>query len=158
MTASARVKDPGDRWTVHCDGSAKPNPGPMGLGAVLTAPDGARHTLSRAADARGCNNEAELRALAAALQEARRHGATALRVYSDNSVLVEQLCDAQARPIARLAGWVDEARALLASFDRATLCWIPRHRNTEADLLSRAALGLGPKPAAKPSSKRRQGR
>jgi hypothetical protein len=36
-TAPAGTPPP---WTVHCDGSATPNPGRMGVGAVITAPDG----------------------------------------------------------------------------------------------------------------------
>ena len=68
-------------WVVHCDGSAAPNPGRMGLGAVLVAPDGTRHTLSRATHTTGCNNEAELRALMAALRELPSRGATRLTVY-----------------------------------------------------------------------------
>ena len=135
-------------WLIHCDGSAVPNPGRMGLGAVIVAPDGTRHTLSQASGERGCNNEAELRALMAALHQARSRGATAICVCSDSTILVEQLGDALAPPIARLAPLFDEARALLRSFDAATLTWIPRHRNGEADVLARAALGLGPKAAA----------
>jgi len=49
----------------------------------------------------------------------------------------------------------DEARALLKSFDQATLKWIPRHRNREADALARAALGLAGNRIVKPSKKRR---
>lgn len=129
-------------WVIHCDGSAMPNPGRMGLGAVITAPDGTRHTLSQDTGTRGCNNEAELLALMAALQALQRLGATALRAYSDNSILVEQLDGRPARPVARLAGLFDEARTLLRSFDSVTLHWIPRHRNSEADALARAALGM----------------
>jgi ribonuclease HI len=132
-------------WHVYCDGSAMPNPGRMGLGAVIVAPDGTRHTLSQATGERGCNNEAELRALMAALHAARTHGATALRVCSDSSILVEQLGVTASPPIARLATLFDEARALLRSFDAATLTWIPRHRNGEADALARLALGFAPK-------------
>lgn len=58
-------------WVIHCDGSAIPNPGRMGLGAVLVAPDGTRHALSQATHTTGCNNEAELGALVMALNEAR---------------------------------------------------------------------------------------
>ena len=57
-------------WIIYCDGSAVPNPGRMGLGAVVTAPDGSRHPISITAEGRGCNNEAELRALMAAMQYA----------------------------------------------------------------------------------------
>jgi ribonuclease HI len=126
----------------------------MGLGAVFTAPDGTRHTLSQATQSTGCNNEAELRALMAALDALRTLGASTLLVHSDNSVLVEQLSGAKAKPIARLAGLFDEAQALLNSFEHARLKWIPGHRNGQADELARAALGMPPRPAAKPSKRR----
>uniref|UniRef100_UPI000D34C470 ribonuclease HI family protein n=1 Tax=unclassified Variovorax TaxID=663243 RepID=UPI000D34C470 len=146
---------PGAAWTLYCDGSAMPNPGRMGIGAVITAPDGTRHTLSQATHTTGCNNEAELRALTLALQHLRARGATAVRAFSDNSILVEQLGTAGPKPIARLAGLFDDARSLLGSFDDARVQWIPRHRNGEADALARAALGFGPKPPARRTKKRR---
>jgi ribonuclease HI len=116
-------------WTIHCDGSAVPNPGRMGLGAVVTGPDGSRHPISITAEGRGCNNEAELRALMAAMQYAGRQGATALLF--------------------------DEVRAVLHSFASARLVWIPRHRNREADALARAAVGLMPKNPAPAARHRR---
>ena len=145
-------------WVIFCDGSASPNPGRMGIGAVLTEPDGTRHTLSEAMSDRGCNNEAELLALMAALLELRVRGATAFLAYSDNSILVEQLGSTKAKSIARLAHLFDEARALLATFDHASVKWIPRHRNSEADELARAAVGLEPKSALKGLKKQRKNR
>jgi len=144
-------------WVVHCDGSAVPNPGRMGLGAVVVGPDGQRHTLSQATDVRGCNNEAELRALMAALRIARRHGATSLQIYSDSTILVEQLerDSAGVKPIARLAELFDQARVLIGSFDQVALHWLPRCRNGDADALARAALDLLPKPPAKWKKRRR---
>jgi ribonuclease HI len=155
MSAAGEVRPDSLPWTVYCDGSAMPNPGRMGIGAVITAPDGTCHTLSQATHATGCNNEAELRALTLALQDLRERGATAVRAYSDNSILVEQLGPAGAKPIERLAGLFDDARALLGSFDDVRVQWIPRHRNGEADALARAALGFAPKPPARPAKKRR---
>ncbi|MDO9005629.1 MAG: ribonuclease HI family protein [Aquabacterium sp.] len=144
-----------DFWTVHCDGSAVPNPGRMGFGVVMTDPAGQRHAFSHATHAIGCNNEAELRALMAGLEALKSRGVTRLCAYSDNSVLVAQLTDARSQPIARLAALFDEARALLSSFEQASLRWIPRHRNVEADALARAAMGLPLKPLAKPSKRKR---
>jgi ribonuclease HI len=152
-TAPAGTPPP---WTVHCDGSATPNPGRMGVGAVITAPDGTRHTLSQATHTTGCNNEAELLALTLALQDLRERGATAVRAYSDNSIVVEQLGAAPAKPIARLASLFDDARALLGSFEDARVQWIPRHRNGEADALARAALGFAPRPPARHANKKRR--
>lgn len=141
-------------WVIYCDGSAVPNPGRMGLGAVVTGPDGSRHPLSVSPEGRGCNNEAELRALMAAMQYARQQGAAALLIHCDNSVVVQQLTGTASEPFLRLAPLFDEVRAVLCSFASARLVWIPRHRNREADALARAAVGLMPK--APPPGKRRR--
>lgn len=143
-----------DFWTIYCDGSAVPNPGRMGLGAILIGSDGTGYSLSITAEGRGCNNEAELRALMAALQYARQRGATALLIHCDNSVVVEQLAGTAAEPFLRLASLFDEVRAVLRSFTSARLIWIPRHRNREADALARAAVGLMPKGPARPNKRR----
>ncbi|MGJ7578778.1 ribonuclease HI family protein [Variovorax sp. RHLX14] len=135
-------------WTVWCDGSAIPNPGRMGLGAVVVAPDGSRFELSQSPQGAGCNNEAELRAVTLALEQLKTLGATAARVYSDNSIVVGQLgggTGPAAEPIARLAVMFDAARDLVATFESIEMVWIPRSRNAEADALARAALGVGPK-------------
>lgn len=147
----------GAPWVIHCDGSAVPNPGRMGLGAVVRAPDGTvAQQLSEATTFTGCNNEAELRALALALRWLQDHraspGARTVVVYSDNSVLVEQLGTTggpQVPAIARLAGLFDEVRGMMQACGEVAVHWIPRHRNGEADALARGALGLAPKPSTK---------
>lgn len=147
-------------WAVHCDGSAYPNPGRMAYGVVIDAPDGRRLTRSAATSHIGCNNEAELRAVIAALQALQSLDADGVvRVFSDNSVVVAQLQLQPAvapAPIVRLAALFDEARRLMAVFGDIRLEWIPRHRNGEADTLARAALGLPPKPADRRLSKARR--
>ncbi len=146
-------------WVVYCDGSAVPNPGRMGLGAVLVSPDGVtQHHISEATTFTGCNNEAELRALLAALQLLEHKlttaaASTAVQIYSDSSVLVAQLGGQPAPPIERLALLFDEARGALQRLGHVDLQWIPRHRNGAADTLARAALGLAPK-VAKPFGKK----
>lgn len=152
-------------WVIYCDGSAVPNPGRMGMGAVVVEPGGmGRHQLSHTTTFTGCNNEAELRALALALRwlQARGTGTTdALQVFSDSRVLIEQLGNASPRaaPIERLAVLVHSVRDLMALFKNSTLHWVPRHRNSEADALARAAVGLAPKatPVQRSKNKRKQG-
>ncbi|WP_255576214.1 ribonuclease HI family protein [Comamonas sp. Y33R10-2] len=133
---------PSHHCCIYIDGSSLPNPGPMSLGVVLRMPDGTQHTLSKALHQSGCNNEAELLALMAALNLARELSATCLTIRTDSSVLLEQLgppTAKPARPIARLSYLFDEARQQMQGFDELVLQWIPRHRNTEADALARAA-------------------
>lgn len=159
-TASVAVLAPSapDQWLIHCDGSAIPNPGRMGLGAVLQAPDGTAHALSHAPHSVGCNNEAELRALMLALTEAQARGAQSLHIVSDSRLLIDQLSRADAAPIARLAWVVDAARAQLRGFSSITWQWVPRHRNGAADALARAALGAPPKITPKPHTPRKKRR
>lgn len=114
----------------------------MSLGTVLHMPDGSRHEISQNLHRNGCNNEAELLALMAALNLAQSLGARCLTVRTDSQVLLEQLGPPLAkpsRPIARLSHLFGEARQHMQAFDELVLQWIPRHRNTEADALARAA-------------------
>lgn len=151
-------------WVVHCDGSALPNPGRMGLGVVVRGPDGSVvQELSEATTFTGCNNEAELRALALALRWLQAHSTAAdggVCVYSDNSVLVEQLGHGRRpAPIVRLAPLFDEVRGLMQALGAGVAVrWIPRHRNGPADALARSALGLPPKPAQRPALHRKKRR
>lgn len=142
-TATAPAPPP--MWAIHTDGSAMPNPGRMGLGAVLVAPDGTRHTISRPHPGTGCNNEAELLALIDALAWARQQGAHAVTVHTDSRVITDQLGNPRAPALVRIHGLVEQARLALAGFAAHDLRWIPRHRNAEADALARAALGMPPK-------------
>lgn len=153
---SSGVAQPG-AWVIHCDGSALPNPGRMGLGAVLVSPEGVRTALSLQAPGTGCNNEAELRALLLALAEARLRDAHAVALFSDSRVLLEHLATpasgtAAPPPIARLASLFEDARSALGHFAAVQWTWVPRHRNAEADALARAAVGLAPKPHTRPAS------
>jgi ribonuclease HI len=144
-------------WTAYSDGSALPNPGRMGLGAVITSPDGTRHTLSQLAREIGCNNEAELRALMATLLALKSKGADMFVAHCDNSIVVEQITNPRAAPIVRLAPLFIEVRTLFQSFGQARLVWIPGHRNGEADGLARAALGMAPRAVVQKGRKRRKG-
>ena len=92
----------------------------------------------------------------AGLREAQARGATAVQIYSDNSLLVAQLAGVGAPPVLRLAALYEEAAALLATFAHTSLHWIPRHRNGDADALARAALGLAPKGPVKLAKKKRR--
>jgi ribonuclease HI len=142
-------------WQAWFDGSASPNPGKMGIGLVLQAPDGSVCERSFLARESGCNNEAELHALCALLELARDKGARRLQVHGDSDVAVRYANGSDATGIARLLILVRRSQALLGEFEEVSLRWIPRHRNGAADELSRRALGLPAKPASAALRKRR---
>lgn len=154
-TADAAIADRNGCWQAWFDGSAHPNPGNIGIGVLLLAPDGTRHERSVRAGA-GCNNEAELSALCAVLELADSLGARRLLVRGDSDVAVRYVRGQESTAIAPLCALIARAQAGLARFAEVQLLWIPRHRNGEADRLSRAALGLPDKPAVTGKAKRRR--
>lgn len=124
-------------WTVYIDGSAFPNPGKMQIGGIAHAPDGSAHRFSQALMHEGCNNEAEALAAIHALRWLQAQQARTVLLHTDNSILAEQLGKPGAKRIERLAAVYEQARALLAGFERVQVQWIPRHRNAVADALAR---------------------
>ena len=124
-------------WTVYVDGSAFPNPGRMRIGGVAQGPDGVEHRFSLPLPHTGCNNEAEAQAAIHALQWLHGRQAQQVLLYTDSSILAEQLNQPQPRPIARLHPIYAQARALLPLFEVVKVQWIPRHKNSVADALAR---------------------
>jgi ribonuclease HI len=90
----------------------------------------------------GCNNEAELHALCVALDMAFDAGARHLLLHGDSDVALRYVRGPDSTRIARLQILIESARDRLRRFDEVQLLWVPRHRNTDADRLSRRALGL----------------
>lgn len=130
----------------------------MGVGAVLLAPDGRRFEISRPAPQSGCNNEAELLALCAVLELALAQGADRLDVVGDSDFVTRHVRGEARTAVVRLLPALAQAAHLLRCFADARLRWLPRHRNLEADTLSRQALGLAPKPPVlKPLRRRGRG-
>jgi len=133
-----------------------PNPGKIGIGILLLAPDGQRSEESRLLTVSGCNNEAELHALCAALEMAATAGARRLVLRGDGDVALRYVRGPESTQIARLQILIAEARESLRRFEDVQLVWVPRHRNAEADRLSRLALGLPPTPAPVTRGRRRR--
>ena len=125
-------------WRAWFDGSARPNPGRCGIGAVLAGPGGERIELSREAG-HGNSSEAEYLALIAVLETAVEHGVPALAIAGDSQVVIDDVHapDSASAPVLR--PYRARVRALLARMPGSTLRWIPRHKNLEADALSQRA-------------------
>jgi ribonuclease HI len=141
-------------WQLHTDGTSLPGSLRIGVGCVLTSPNGERFVLSRALNERGCSNEAEAHALLAGLELASHHGVASLRVITDNSILIDHTRGEKVTRVERLSLLFSLAKTRLARLAAVEMMWVPRHKNAEADALARAALGLPPKPSA-PNNARR---
>ncbi|MRX10250.1 reverse transcriptase-like protein [Pseudoduganella sp. FT25W] len=126
-------------WRGWFDGSAHPNPGQIGIGALLCGPDGQRVEISRRAG-HGNSSEAEYLALTALLEAARDNGATALAVHGDSQVVINDVNLGAARGAKGLEEHRQRVTALMAMLGDVSLRWVPRHRNGDADRLSQQAI------------------
>lgn len=130
-------------WLAWFDGSAHPNPGKIGIGGLLTGPEGQTIEICRCAGF-GNSSVAEYRALTAVLEAGVRLQPAQLVVYGDSLVVIDDIKHhAGARS---LRGERERALALMAQMTDVTLRWIPRHRNAAADRLSQQAVALWPDP------------
>jgi ribonuclease HI len=130
---------PGTPWRAWFDGSAHPNPGRCGIGALLTGPAGERIEIARPAGY-GNSSEAEYLALIAVLEAAVQAGASGLTVYGDSQVVINDVGAAAGGQAPVLGELRSAAVALIAQLGDVTLRWIPRHKNPEADALSQRAV------------------
>lgn len=157
LSATGPTDDSGV-WHGWFDGAALPNPGKIGIGVVLISPDDVRLETSARIPSDGCSNEAELHALIAALEFAATSGARRLKLRGDSLVAITHVTGEKHTKIARLMLLIAHAQGLLAGFEEIQLLWLPRHRNAEADMLSRTALGLPVKTLPQTKTGRRRKR
>ncbi|MFC0131782.1 hypothetical protein CR105_23360 [Massilia eurypsychrophila] len=126
-------------WRAWFDGSAHPNPGDCGIGALLIGPAGEQIEISRAAGY-GNSSEAEYRALVALLEAAVAHRAEGLTIYGDSKVVIDDVTGPDISAAASLRPCRQAALALIGQLHGGvTLRWIPRHKNSAADALSQRA-------------------
>ncbi|MBW8900477.1 MAG: ribonuclease HI family protein [Massilia sp.] len=128
-------------WRAWFDGSARPNPGRCGIGALLEGPDGIKVELAQPAG-HGNSSEAEYRALIALLEAAVVHGARDLTIHGDSRVVIDDVNGPDLYAAPALAAYRARVHTLLAQLPDARLRWVPRHRNTAADALSQRAFAL----------------
>ncbi len=128
---------------LHADGGSRGNPGPAGAGAVLLDPQGGEVALLKRYLGQTTNNVAEYHGLLMGLEEALRLGVRRLEVRLDSELLVRQLNGQYKVRAPHLLPLYEEARALLARFERARLVHVPRAQNALADELANQAMDEG---------------
>jgi ribonuclease HI len=121
---------------VSCDGAARGNPGPAGIGVHITTADG--EVVSTIAEGLGetTNNVAEYTAAREGLRRAGDLGATVVHLRSDSQLLIEQLTGRYKVKAAHLRPLFAEVMTLAERFERVTYEHVRRERNREADRLA----------------------
>ncbi|MFE3321325.1 bifunctional RNase H/acid phosphatase [Nocardia sp. NPDC059195] len=129
---------------VEADGGSRGNPGPAGYGAVVFAADHVR-VLAERKEFIGVatNNVAEYRGLIAGLAASAELGARVVTVRMDSKLVVEQMSGRWKIKHASMIPLAEQARALVAGFDRVSFTWIPRAENAHADRLANEAMDDG---------------
>jgi len=126
---------------INTDGACIGNPGPMGIGVVISK-DGFRIEELSEYIGIGTNNIAEYTAVIRALETMHALGEREAQIRSDSELIVRQLNNEYRvrDPVLKsLRGRIDKLReGLLVTFEH-----VGRERNKEADKLSKEGAELG---------------
>jgi ribonuclease HI len=132
-----------EKLIIFTDGGARGNPGPAGIGAVLY--DAKHNLIAEVSEYLGVatNNQAEYKALIAALKKAAQLGAQELDCFLDSELVVKQLKREYKVKNKDLAPLFLEIHNLSLTFQNINYTHIPREKNQEADRLANEAMDRG---------------
>jgi len=125
---------------INADGASRGNPGPAAIGATIKDENGRLLATVSQSIGRTTNNQAEYRALIAALEKAIGLGAREVDIRLDSELVIRQLQGRYRVKNAALRPLYLRVRELLDRLEGFTLKHIPREQNAEADRLANAAL------------------
>jgi ribonuclease HI len=137
---SAEHRLSSDHVVLHVDGGARGNPGPAGIGVVLTDADGNELDRANAYIGETTNNVAEYRALILGLDRARALGANELEIVNDSELVAKQLVGTYKVKKEDLRLLHAQARQALEAFERWSIRSVPRAQNEIADALVNEAI------------------
>ena len=128
------------RVVIFTDGVAEPNPGPAAIGATIKDEQGKLITSISQPIGRATNNQAEYRAVIAALESAISLGASQVDMYSDSELVVRQINGRYRVKNASLKPLYQKVKQLQNQLKGFTITHVPRQQNREADSLAGKAL------------------
>lgn len=124
---------------VFTDGRAEPNPGLGTYGYVVYESGRRAHAAHGVAGEGVTNNFAEYYCLVKALQHLYPRREEPIKVFSDSTLLVNQMKGEWKFKKGSYSEMYLEAKELAARFHRLTFEWVPREKNREADELTNVA-------------------
>jgi ribonuclease HI len=125
---------------VSCDGAARGNPGPAGIGVAIRTPEG--ELVDEIAEGIGetTNNVAEYTAALRGLRRAVELGATEVLLRSDSNLLIQQLQGRYRVKAEHLKPLHASVLAEARRFATVRFEHVRRERNVEADALANAGV------------------
>jgi len=124
--------------TIHTDGGARGNPGPAGIGVVISI-DGEQKTFKQYIG-ETTNNQAEYQAVVLALQKAKELGAEEIDLFLDSELVQQQLLQNYKVKNQDLAQLFVKVWNLAANFKKIKYIHIYRNDNKLADKLVNEAI------------------
>ncbi|MDD5509552.1 MAG: ribonuclease HI family protein [Dehalococcoidales bacterium] len=124
---------------IHADGASRGNPGQSAIGATIKDTEGRLLAAVSQRIGLATNNQAEYRAVIAALEQALKLGAASAEVYLDSELVVKQLKGSYRVKNAALKPLHDRAVGLAGALQGFRVSHLPRCRNAEADALANRA-------------------
>ncbi len=125
---------------IYADGASRGNPGPAAIGAIIKDERGRLITSISQRIGRATNNQAEYRAIIAALEEATRLGAKQVEIKTDSELVVKQINGEYRVKKATLKPLYQQVKQRQGSLEGFTITHILRQQNIEADNLANKAL------------------
>ena len=125
---------------IYTDGGARGNPGPAGIGAVLNNEKGERVAEVSEYIGETTNNQAEYKAVVAAIAKAKELGAEELDFFLDSELVVKQLNREYKVRDKDLAPLFMKIYNAVMGFKKVTFKHVRRELNAEADKLVNIAL------------------
>ncbi len=129
-----------NKVVICVDGASRGNPGLAAIGATIKDEQGRLIARISQGIGRTTNNQAEYRAVIAALEEAIRLGAGQVELNSDSELVVKQIKGEYRVKKATLKPLYQRVKQLQSGLESFTINHIPRQQNTEADRLANMAL------------------
>ena len=123
---------------IYIDGASKGNPGPAGIGVILTKNGQVIKNISVRLGVQ-TNNVAEYMALIFGLQEALILHENTITIYTDSQLLYRQINREYKIKSPNLIGLYSQVKRLLSAFNCAEIKYIPRDKNRGADKLAKKA-------------------
>lgn len=124
---------------LNTDGGARGNPGPAGVGVVLTKEEKIIFQEGRYIG-ETTNNQAEYKALILGLEKAKEMGVKEVECRLDSELIVKQMNREYKVRDADLAPLFVKVWNLSLSFQKITFRHVPREQNKQADKLVNEAL------------------
>jgi len=128
------------KFIIYTDGGARGNPGPAGIGVVIKNERGEVIFEISNYIGEATNNQAEYKAVVAAIEKVKELGADELEFFLDSELVVKQLNREYKVKNRELAPLFVRIYNASMEFKKVTFKHVPREKNKEADKLVNQAI------------------